>query len=96
MKCLASELAVVGKPLDDSELVWYALHGLGSHYNNLCTVVNANHVNTFSDLLSQVQALDRPHKTEDVSFSSSPNVARHGNPRPPRAPDRQRQDDRPW
>jgi hypothetical protein len=54
MKCLASELAATLKPLDDDELIWYILHGLGSHYNNLHTAVNANPNTTLANLLSQV------------------------------------------
>jgi hypothetical protein len=34
MKVLASELADVGKPLDDDEMIWSILYGLGDDYNN--------------------------------------------------------------
>jgi hypothetical protein len=44
MKAIASELTGAGKPLDADELTWYVLKGLGSHYNTLCTAVNANPV----------------------------------------------------
>jgi hypothetical protein len=70
MKTLASELAAAGKPLDDDELIWYILNGLGIPNNNLITDVRANPATSLSDLFDQVQAYDRLHKTEDVGFSS--------------------------
>ncbi|KAK1611455.1 hypothetical protein QYE76_035128 [Lolium multiflorum] len=76
MKCIAAELAAVGKPLDDDELVYYVLQGLGSHYNNLRTAVNANPNTTLAELLTQVQAFDRQHKSDEPGFTSSANVAR--------------------
>jgi hypothetical protein len=42
MKCIASELAGASKPVDDDELVYYVLHGLGKDYNYLRTAINAN------------------------------------------------------
>jgi hypothetical protein len=82
MKTLASELAAAGKPLDEDELIWYVLHGLGSSYNTLVTVVGANPDTTLSELFDQVQAYNRLHKPEDLSFSLSANVARRGAPPP--------------
>jgi hypothetical protein len=94
MKSLASKLAAAGKPLDDDELLYYILHGLGSHYNNLHTAVNANPGTALSDLLGQVQAFDKQHKMEDPSFISSANVARRDS-RPRQDDRRPRLDDRP-
>nr|XP_051218595.1 uncharacterized protein LOC127335897 [Lolium perenne] len=76
VKTLASELAAAGKPLDEDELIWYILHGLGTPYNTLITAVGANPNTTMSELFDQVQAYDRLHKPDDNSFTSSPNVAR--------------------
>ena len=84
MKTFASELAAAGKPLDDDELIWYVLNGLGSPYNTLVTAVRANPATSLSDLFDQVQAYDRMHKSDDVGFSSSANVARRGQDPPPR------------
>ncbi|KAK1653449.1 hypothetical protein QYE76_071254 [Lolium multiflorum] len=103
MKCIAAELAAVGKPLDDDELVYYVLQGLGSHYNNLRTAVNANPNTTLAELLTQVQAFDRQHKSDEPGFTSSANVARRDTrprhddrrPRQEERQDRPRQDDRP-
>jgi hypothetical protein len=94
MKVLASELAAVGKPLDDDELIWYMLHGLGADYNNVKTAVRANPSTSLTDLYSQLQSFDQMHKLGDAvaeEFVSSANLAR-------RAPDRSpgyaaRQDD---
>jgi hypothetical protein len=83
MKTFASELAAAGKPIDDDELLWYVLNGLGNSYNTLVTDVRANPGNSLSDLFDQVQAYDHLHKIDDVSFSSSANIARRGAP-PPR------------
>jgi hypothetical protein len=94
MKSIASELAAAGKPLDDDELLYYVLHGLGSHYNNLRTAVNAKPGTTLSDLLGQVQAFDKQHTTEDPGFTSSANIARRDS-RPRQDDRRPRPDDRP-
>jgi hypothetical protein len=51
MKSIASELAAVGKPLDDDELVYYVLHGLGSQYNSLRVAVRANPNTNLTELL---------------------------------------------
>ncbi|XP_071683600.1 uncharacterized protein [Lolium perenne] len=98
MKCIAAELSAVGKSLDEDELIYYVLQGLGSHYNNLHTVVNANPNTTLAELLTQIQAFDRQHKTDEPGFTSSANVARLENR--PRHDDRrprqqERQEDRP-
>jgi hypothetical protein len=71
MKCIASELAGVGKPVDDDELVYYVLHGLGKDYNNLRTAVNANPGTTLDDLLGQVQEFDRQLKEDEPSSANT-------------------------
>jgi hypothetical protein len=76
MKSIASELASVGKPLDDDELVYYVLHGLGTQYNSLRTAVRANLNTSLADLLGQVQEFDHENKSEDIGFVSSANVAK--------------------
>jgi hypothetical protein len=88
MKAIASELAAAGKPLDANDLIWYVLKSLGSRYNTLRTAINANPGTTLDDILSQVQAYERMHKTGD-GFTSSANVACHGGV-PPRGPNRPR------
>jgi hypothetical protein len=54
MKCITAELAAAGKLLDDDELLYYVLQGLGNHYNNLYTALNANPNTTLAELLTQV------------------------------------------
>jgi hypothetical protein len=76
MKCIAAELAAAGKSLDDDELLYYVLQGLGSHYNNLRTTLNANPNTTLAELLTQIQAFYRQHTTEEPGFTSSANMAR--------------------
>jgi hypothetical protein len=76
MTCIAAELAASGKSLDDDELLYYVLQGLGSHYNNLCTAVNANPNTTLAEVLTQVQVSDRQHTTEEPGFTSSANMTR--------------------
>jgi hypothetical protein len=89
MKSIGSELAAIGKPLDDDELLWYVLSGLGNSYNNLTTAVRANPGTTLLDLFDQVQAYDNMHKSDEPdSFSSSANVSRRTeNRQPPRGSD---------
>jgi hypothetical protein len=93
MKGIAAELAAAGKSLDDDEILYYVLQGLGSHYNNLRTAINANPNTTLAELLTQVQAFDRQHATEEPTFTSSANVARRDS-RPRNDDRRSRQDDR--
>jgi hypothetical protein len=100
MKSIASELASAGKPLDDDELIYYVLHGLGPRYNSLRTAVRANPNTSLADLLGQVQEFDRENKSEDPGFVSSANVAKRDtrprqDDRRPRSDDCPRQDDRP-
>ncbi|XP_071685400.1 uncharacterized protein [Lolium perenne] len=86
MKVLASELTAVGKPLDDDELIWYMLHGLGEDYNNLKTEVRANPSTSLTDLYNQLQSFDQMHKLGDSvaeEFVSSANLARRAPDRPP-------------
>jgi hypothetical protein len=59
MKSIASELSSAGKPLDDDELVYHVLHGLGTRYNSLRTTMRANPNTSLADLLGQVQEFDR-------------------------------------
>ena len=84
MKTFASELAAAGKALDDDELIWYILHGLGSSYNSLKTAINANPSTSLSDLFNQLQAYDQLHIPDDgdEGFTSSANVARRGGSQP--------------
>ena len=65
----SSDLA--GKPLDEDELVWYILHGLGSSYNSLKTAINANPSTSLSDLFSQLEAFDQLHTPEDSDDTST-------------------------
>jgi hypothetical protein len=96
MKTIAQELAVAGKPLDDDEIVWHVLKGLGSSYNQLIVAVRANPGTTLADLFSQVEAFDRMLPSDDISFSLSANLARRGGGAPPpRDPDDRWRDDRP-
>jgi hypothetical protein len=100
MKSIASELASAGKPLDDDELIYHVLHGLGTRYNSLRTAVRANLNTSLADLLGQVQEFDHENNSEDPGFVSSSNVAkRDTRPRQddcrPWSDDRPRQDDRP-
>jgi hypothetical protein len=83
MKTIAQELAVAGKPLDDDEIVWHVLKGLGSSYNQLIVAVRANPGTTLADLFSQVEAFDRMLPSDDIGFSSSANLARRGGGAPP-------------
>jgi hypothetical protein len=86
MKVLASELAAVGKPLDDDELIWNMLHGLGEDYNNLKTTIRANPSTTLTDLYSQLQSFDQTHKLGDSmaeEFVSSANLVHRNPDRPP-------------
>ena len=57
MKNFASELAAAGKPLDDDELIWYILHGLGSSYNSLKTAINANPATSLFDLFKPTSSI---------------------------------------
>jgi hypothetical protein len=92
MKCIAAELAAMGKSLDDDELVYYVLQGLGSQNNNLRIAVNANPNTTLAELLTQIQAFDRQHKIDEPGFTSSANLARRDT-RPRHDDRRPRQDE---
>lgn len=88
MKGFASELAAVGKPLDDDELIGHLVKGLDTrHYNSLITNVNGNPNITLDDFLGQLSSYDmrnpppEPESTE--SFSSSANLARRSADRGP-------------
>jgi histone deacetylase 1/2 len=91
MKSIVSELASAGKPLDDDELVYYVLHGLGTRYNSLRTAVRANPNTSLADLPGQVQEFDHENKPEDPGFISSANVAKRDTR--PRQDDRRRRSD---
>jgi hypothetical protein len=54
MKMFASKLSAAGKPIDDDELLWYVLNGLGNSYNTLVTAVHANPGTSLSDLFDHV------------------------------------------
>ena len=58
MKGFASELAVVGKPLEEDELIGHFLHGLDGTYNALVTVVDANPVTSVDDLFGLMSSYD--------------------------------------
>jgi hypothetical protein len=54
MKGFASELAVIGKPVDEYELVGFILNGLDDSYNSLVSSVNANPCTGLDDLYDQI------------------------------------------
>ena len=78
-----SELAAVGKIIDDDELVGYILNGLDGSYNALVASVNGNPGTTVSDLSSQLSSYDMRRdmlaasgQADTETFVSSANVAR--------------------
>ncbi|XP_071683505.1 uncharacterized protein [Lolium perenne] len=59
MKGFASELAAIGKPLDDDELVGYLLRGLDKdHYNSLITNINGKSDTTLDEFFGQLSSYD--------------------------------------
>ncbi|KAK1695131.1 hypothetical protein QYE76_011828 [Lolium multiflorum] len=64
MKGFASELAAVGKPLDDDELVGYLLRGLDKdHYNSLITNINGKPDTTLDEFFGQLSSYDMRNGT---------------------------------
>jgi hypothetical protein len=82
MKGFASELAAVGKPLDDDELVGYLLRGLDKdHYNSLITNINGKPDTTLDEFFGQLSSYDMrngPGHGAHEGFTSSANIARRG------------------
>jgi hypothetical protein len=81
MNGFASELAAVGKPLDEDELVGYLLHGLDKdHYNSLITNVNGKPNTTLDELFGQLSSYDMRNGLggDQEGFTSSANVACRG------------------
>jgi hypothetical protein len=79
MKGFASKLAVVGKPLDEDELVGYLLHGLNKdQYNSL---INGKLDTMLDEFFGQLNSYDMRnglgHGPQE-SFTSSANIARRG------------------
>jgi hypothetical protein len=97
---ISSELAAAGKPIEEDEMIGYALNGLDSSYNDLVSSVNGNPLTMFDELYSLINAHDlrRDMLAEDEQeppFISSANAAdRRGHDDRPRgnrgwSPDRQ-------
>jgi hypothetical protein len=82
MKGFASELAAVGKPLDDDELVGYLLRGLDKdHYNSLITNINGKADTTLDEFFGQLSSYDMRNGTghgAHEGFTSSANIIRRG------------------
>jgi hypothetical protein len=84
MKEFGSELAAVGKPLDEDELIGYMLRGLDKvHYNSLITNVTGKPETTLDEFYSQLSAYDMCNSPQesDEGFSSSANLAHRGDDR---------------
>jgi hypothetical protein len=81
MKGFASELAEVGKPLDEDELVGYLLRGLDKdHYSSLITNVNSKPDMMLDEFFGQLSSYDMrkgPGGAQE-GFTSLANVARRG------------------
>jgi hypothetical protein len=79
IKGFVSELAVVGKIIDDDELKGCVLNGLEKSYNSLVNHVQSNPETTLDDLFGQLQAFDMHQsmleEEDSVSFISSANLA---------------------
>jgi hypothetical protein len=81
MKGFASELAAVGKPLDEDELVGHLLRGLDKdHYNSLITNVNGKPDTTLDEFFGQLSSYDMRNGPGGVQegFTSSANIACRG------------------
>jgi hypothetical protein len=80
-KGFASEIVVVGKALDDDELIGYMLRGLEvDHYNAQITNINGKPETTLDEFYSQLSAYDMRNtpKESPKGFTSSGNHARRG------------------
>jgi hypothetical protein len=80
MSEISSELAAAGKPVEEDEMIGYALNGLDSSYNDLVSSVSGNPLTTFDKLYSLINAheLRRDMLAEDDQeppFISSANAA---------------------
>jgi hypothetical protein len=86
MKGFASELAAIGKPVDEYELVGFILNGLDGSYNSLVSSVNANLCTGLNDLYDQIcshnqrQVMLTEMGQDAEDFHSSANVAHHDCP----------------
>jgi hypothetical protein len=79
MKGFASELAVVGKPLDEDELVEYLLHGLNKdQYNSLINGKLDTTLDEFFGQLNSYHMRNGPGHGAQESFTSSANIAHRG------------------
>jgi hypothetical protein len=80
-----TELASVGKPVDDDELIGHILYGLDGSYNSLVTTVNGNPNTSLDVLFGQLSSYDMRNnaleESSDGTFSSSINAARQDNDR---------------
>jgi hypothetical protein len=87
MKGYTNELAAVGRPIDEEELVEYLLAGLDDSYNSLFATIRVNNAEdmTVSELYAHISALDRCMELlgGDAGGGSSVNSASrgHGGPR---------------
>jgi hypothetical protein len=98
MKDFGSELAAVGKLLDEDELIGYMLRGLDKvHYNSLITNVTGKPETTLDEFYSQLSAYDMRNSPQesDEGFNSSANLAHCGDDRyRGYSPERRRQERR--
>jgi hypothetical protein len=84
VKGYTSELVVIGKPVDEDELMWFILNGLDGSYNSLVSSVNANPSTRLDDLYDvmcsheQRQAMLSETGQDTRDFHSSANVAHRG------------------
>ncbi|KAK1647074.1 hypothetical protein QYE76_064879 [Lolium multiflorum] len=88
MKGFASELAAIGKKVDDDELKGYILAGLDGDYTSLVSSINAVPTTTLNDMCSQLQAFDqrqimlKENSTIPTAFETSANAAARRGPAP--------------
>jgi hypothetical protein len=82
MREISSELATAGKPIEEDEMIDYALNGLDSSYNDLVSSVNGNPLTMFDELYSLINAHDLhcdmlAEDEQEPPFISSANAADH-------------------
>jgi hypothetical protein len=84
MKGYASELAAIGKLVDEDEVVGFILNGLDGSYNSTGSSVNVNPGTTLDELYDQIcshdqrQAMLSETGHDMGDFHSSANVAQRG------------------
>jgi hypothetical protein len=74
MKALADELASIGEPLRDAELISYILAGLPKEYDALYEVVNLRTPMPVRDLYAQLQATEHrqnSHRTDEIHYPAA-------------------------